>query len=288
VRRAALLSFVVALVTAPLTVAPPAGAALAAGVFSVRCVLSHTATVDPIVAPGPPGTPSAHEHAFFGSRTTDSDSTAASMRASATSCALSGDTAGYWVPSLYRDGVRIDAILIFAYYRGVKVTPVQPFPDDLRVVAGGDTRTPPAPLRPQLSLSWSCVDKGPYFTQPPTCEKQKIKAHVHFPDCWNGGGTDAADHRSHLAYSAKGGTCPASHPINLPKLSMHVTYNTRNGAGATLSSDGTQPGGTQLHADFWNTWDLPALSFLVDRCLNAKIQCLLMDDTKLAAMGFTG
>jgi hypothetical protein len=36
--------------------------------------------------------------------------------------------------------------------------------------------------------------------------------------------------------------------------------------------------GQSLHADFWNTWDLAAMRFLVRRCLNRGRACTEMTD----------
>ena len=266
------------LTTAGLVIGPAAHAAVGGGVFSVRCSLSHTAQVDPIVAPGM-GKLSAHEHDFFGSRSTRSDSTLLSMQSGGTSCPLSADTAGYWVPSLYKAGRKVQPRTLFAYYRAPDGAMVTAFPSDLRMIAGMDTRTPPAPSRPQRSLSWACSESGPFSSQPMDCGSRKLKANVHFPDCWNGY-IDAFDHRAHMAY-ASGRKCPTSHPILVPRLSIHVTFDINDGRGATLSSDMGAPGGTQLHADYWNTWNQGLLEFLVASCLNVGKSCKQVTDSNL-------
>ena len=68
-------------------------------VFLVHCGYSHTLKDDPIVYPGQPG--ASHTHDFFGSTTTNANSTDASMIASGSTCNIAGDTAGYWTPALY-------------------------------------------------------------------------------------------------------------------------------------------------------------------------------------------
>src|SRR5204863_3050651 len=60
---------------------------------------------DPIVFPGQPG--ASHMHDFFCNKATDAFSTYAQMIAAPTSCP-SGDTAGYWAPGLYKNGVKIN------------------------------------------------------------------------------------------------------------------------------------------------------------------------------------
>jgi uncharacterized protein DUF1996 len=270
---------VMALTVAILAIGTSAHAAVGGGVFSVKCAFSHTAQVDPIVAPGPAGTPSAHEHDFFGAQATNSDSTLLSMQSSGTSCPLSADTAGYWVPSLSKQGRKVLPRAMFAYYRSPSGAIVTAFPPDLRMIAGADTRASLAPNRPQRGLSWACSESGPFSPQPMNCGSRKLKMHVQFPDCWNGY-IDAFDHRAHMAY-ASGRRCPASHPTLLPKLSIHVTYDISDGRGATLSSDMGAPAGTQMHADFWNTWNQGILEFLVAACLNTGKTCKQRTDSNL-------
>ncbi|HYG71594.1 MAG TPA: hypothetical protein VEC15_04815, partial [Actinomycetota bacterium] len=74
----------------------------------------------------------------------------------------------------------------------------------------------------------------------------------------------------------------------VPRLRIHVKYETQDAQGFMLSSDIQlgKPSGETLHADFWNTWNQPALRFLVDRCTNAGMACNDMTDAKLEAMGF--
>ena len=266
----------------PVAVAAPGDA----GVFSVRCVFSHNASDDPIVSPGRPG--EAHGHEFFANRSTNASSTYGSMLAGGTTCPLTGDTAAYWYPSLMApDGTRVPPVQVLAYYRSAPTTDTQTIPADLRMIAGGNTNLPPAPILAQRSLSWSCVDTGPFSTTPPNCGKKQIKAHVHFPWCWDGANLDSADHRSHMAYGSSGRTCPATHPVMLPRLTLHVTYGVKNATGYMLASDEMfgLPAGTSLHADFWQTWDQGVLDFLVNRCLRGGESCKDMTDQKLAALG---
>ena len=208
--------------------------------FQVRCMSSHIATVDPIVSPGEP---SAHEHEFFGSRTTNADSTYASMTASATTCSTADDTAGYWTPTLFRpDGSRVRANSLLIYYRGVGGQHTHAFPANLKMISDRFVIGPnPANLI------------------------------VKFPGCWDGVHLDSPNHRSHMAFDTKG-PCPASHPVRVPTITEVFRYPV-NVSGFHLSSGPFATG----HADFWNTWDQDALETLVDRCLNNTQQCPRID-----------
>jgi hypothetical protein len=238
------------------------------GSFRVECEFSHRAQVDPIVAPG--GV-SMHMHDFFGNRSTGANSTYASMSAAPTNCSESGDTAGYWSPTLVApNGAFVDPESSLFYYRnrpydyGITV----PFPPNFRMIAGG---TFP-------NAYWTCdgeSDTGfsDRKAQIPDCGRGgKIKLHVFFPSCWDGVHLDSPDHRSHVAYGldeddgAVDGTdpdeCPASHPIKIPQLDFRALYDVEDGTGYRLSD------GMQLpHSDFWNTWDQDRLEHWVSRCL---------------------
>lgn len=233
--------------------------------FQVVCFLSHRLHDDPIVFPGQPDL--SHLHDFFANITTNAFSTYQDMVAGGTNCRLSDDTAGYWTPSLLMNGVPVGITRINVYYQeGTGITPasVQPFPADFRMIAGGDTTK----TKPQV-VSYSCGGGTPRTTVPGNCGTKPVRAHIHFPNCWVGGGvTDSVDHRSHMAVSKSAG-CPASHPVPLPKLVFQIVYATTNATGATLSSGAA----TTLHADFWNTWNQPALDALVATCINPGGDC---------------
>jgi Domain of unknown function (DUF1996) len=243
--------------------------ARAEGFFSIRCRSSHAATDDPIVAPGVPG--STHLHQFFGSTSTDAHSAYRTMVESSSSCRLSKDTAGYWAPALVSpSGEVVRTISQIAYYRAMGDDPVQAFPADLRMIAGYPT------LRTGIEhyLGWGCSD-GQWLDEPGDCTgKGNVKASVTFPSCWNGFQLDSADHRAHMTYRV-GKRCPDSHPVALPTLKIHITFDVSDARGYMLSSDmmlGTA-GGHSLHADFWNTWDQDALEGLVRGCLLTGRNC---------------
>lgn len=198
-----------------------------------------------------PGQTSAHNHEFFGNRTTNKDSTYDSMIGQATTCSTRDDTAGYWVPTLLDGNQVIRAQSLLIYYRGCNFGPVcktaagrhiEPFPADLRMISDN--------------------------VVPPTDPKNII---VQFPQCWDGVNLDSPDHRSHMAF-ASGSGCPSSHPVRVPFITEVVRYPVTV-AGKTLSSG---PMST-MHADFWNTWDQDALTSLTERCLNGTVDCGRID-----------
>jgi Domain of unknown function (DUF1996) len=100
---------------------------------------------DPIVFPGKPR--ATHMHDFFCNKAITARSTYKQMVVAATS-SPSGDTAGYWAPALYKNGVKINpagrGTRQQIYYRdnnlssGTKITP---FPRGFKMVVGDQRAT---------------------------------------------------------------------------------------------------------------------------------------------------
>jgi hypothetical protein len=239
--------------------------------FVVSCTFSHRLPDDPIVHPGAPG--ASHMHDFFGNTAVDALSTYSQLRKAPTTCARPADTAGYWMPTAYQNGVVLRPLTSTVYYRDMALDPamVQAFPANFRMVAGDHDAT--SPQRPLL-VGWACRHasdglKGLWTSDVPTCGlHENLVFRVRFPDCWNGHDLDSSDHMSHVAYS-KNGVCPAGFPVAVPRVSMTVAYDSHGGSGVTLSSGSALTG----HADFWNTWKQSALQNLVVTCLRAGIHC---------------
>lgn len=210
-----------------------------------------------------------HSHDFFANTSTSADSTLESLRAASTRCRDRGDTAAYWVPTLYDNGVVVTPAFSTAYYlTGRKDhTAIQAFPAGLKIVAGNAKATAPQPL---IVTGWDCGVTGNEVSQSsvPTCPEQTLRLRVSFPDCWNGTDLDSTDHKSHMAYSRRG-TCPASHPVPVPRLVLFVRYPIVGGSGVTLAS-GTS---NTAHADFFNAWDQSVLEAHVRECINSGIDC---------------
>jgi len=244
---------------------PAAPSAEAKGLFIVNCPFSHRKQVDPIVKPGPPGTLSGHMHDFMGNRSIDSNSTYASANGAATTCALSGDRAGYWTPSLVSPSGSFVAVRrALVYYRN---TPAQygtttAFPPDFRMIAGGVGVGPP-------NAGWSCEqDAENMQATPVNCGSGLMVLHVRFPSCWDGRNTDSPDHRSHVKY-ASGSACPSSHPVKVPEIFLHVRFAPGASGPAYKLSDGT----VSPHADFWNTWQQASLVQKINECLRVGKNC---------------
>jgi hypothetical protein len=237
--------------------------------FEIFCFYSHTAQDDPIVDPGMRGG-AMHVHDFAGNTATTATSTAAQLQASKSNCQLAADTAAYWSPVLYSHGRVVHADRLHTYYRAGNVTAVakiRPVPAGLKMIAGNPESTGP---QATSVIGWNCgVQGAALYNHPVSCRTgQKVVLHVFFPNCWDGVHLDSADHKSHMAYSHNG-SCPASHPVAIPRVTEDYGYPILDGTAITLSS------GSYLsaHADFWNTWNQAAMNKLTHDCVNAGRQC---------------
>jgi Domain of unknown function (DUF1996) len=237
--------------------------------FVENCRFSHTAADDPIVFPGQAG--ASHNHTFVGNRTTNASSTYASLRAGATSCLRRADTAAYWVPTLYQGTTAVLPLGATIYYRRGTLSQVRTFPPNLRMIAGDAIATSPQDRRVTF---WNCGVNGgvePSSTVPacPDARGSFVRLHIRFPNCWNGRTLDSADHKSHMAYAVRRGSCPSTHPISVPAIELIYRYPTRGGEGFSLASGGQ----LSAHGDFVNAWKPPELEKLVEGCLNALVHC---------------
>ncbi len=237
--------------------------------FISSCGFSHRAPDDPILFPGRPG--ASHDHSFVGNRTTNASSTLGSLLAGQTTCRnRPGDTAGYWMPTLYVGSQAVAPLGSTIYYRRKAMRQVQAFPPGFRMIAGDASATTAQPLSVTF---WNCgaqVGIRPQST-PPSCPDGRgsmLRLHVNFPSCWDGRNLDSENHKSHVAYPDRG-RCPSRYPVALPAISLIYRYPTLGGPSATLASGGVYSG----HGDFFNAWNQNALQRLVDSCLNALRHC---------------
>jgi hypothetical protein len=209
-------------------------------------------------------------HVFFGNTAVDAASTYESLLGQGTTCEQPLDTASYWAPALYRDGVMQEPIKSVAYYRpgtGVDAESVQPYPPGLQMVAGN----PMAREAQSTSIvAWTCGTGIERASSPPNCPaNRQLRLLVTFPDCWDGARVEADDHTGHVAYSSAG-ACPASHPVPIPQLQFTVEYAVSGDpTGLELASGSIWSG----HADFFNSWDQDKLTTEVTLCLHREVVC---------------
>lgn len=262
-------------VTAP--AGPPAGAEGPSrhvgpqgrvGQFVVHCTYSHSGAHDPIVHPGHEGR--SHLHDFYGATEVDSHSVVDSLLGEETTCDKSPDTASYWQPTLYDHGEIVEPTAIDAYYRaapGVSPTEVVPFPLGIALIAGDQTASEP---QPGEAVGWACGSRTVLHEEPPECPASApLHLILTFQDCWDGEHLGSADHQSHAAYSADG-TCPPSHPVHLPQLTVSVAFPiSGDGHDLSLASGNVY----SAHGDFLNAWDPDGLRREVEQCIHRDVVC---------------
>ncbi len=243
------------------------------------CNYSHSSFDDPIVFPGQPD--AAHLHDFIGARSTAASSTLTSLRLGGTTCHMPGDLSGYWLPALFKNGTRVlpkatskNALL---YYRrvGVKAgATVQTIPDGLKIIVGNGHAKSPAEnegIAKQRIIFKCGPGSGTDLPAPPAqCDSGIMVVSYKFPNCWDGARLDSPDHKSHLAYPS-GSSCPATHPVAIPRLEAFVRYLVGTGPIGTV----TMASGPYYtaHMDFWNAWRPTTLGWLLTNCINAEKDC---------------
>ncbi|GAA4181717.1 DUF1996 domain-containing protein [Streptosporangium oxazolinicum] len=241
--------------------------------FLADCPFSHRLPDDPIIFPGMPG--ASHMHSFFGSTTTNANTTLASLQNSPSNCNPRTDLSSYWVPTLYNGNTPVEPTITTFYYlgEGVRsdiVARTQALPLGLRIVAGNAKAT--TPNDPTSNARWSCLHAGhvPPSKDFVTCPAgTMMESYLDFPQCWDGRNLDSADHKSHMAYPVNQ-ACPASHPVPVPKLRQVLRYPVNgNPANFRLASGR----GYTMHGDFFNAWPVAEMERRVRDCIRPVIKC---------------
>lgn len=249
------------------------------GQFVVTCRYSHSDTDDPIVHPGHHGM--SHRHDFYGSVSTDSESTPEEMQASETTCNKSVDTAGYWQPTLYDHGKVVKPVEASVYYRaapGVDPKSVQTMPTGLALIAGDQMATTP---QAGDATGWACGVGSVLSDDPPECPSgAPLHLVLTFQDCWDGKRLDSDDHKSHVTYS-KGGECPKGYPVHIPQVTTSIKFPVSGGGHDLELASGNI---YSAHGDFWNTWDEAGLKREIEHCLHRNAVCDLASNREEEAL----
>jgi hypothetical protein len=271
------------------------------GSFRLTCEYSHYAYDDPIVFPGSSG--ASHLHNFFGNTSTDAFTTTSSLSAAnSTTCAGGvANESAYWIPAMVgQGGVIIVPTNLVVYYKtshnasqveGLRETIIWP-PEGHRQIVGFATATAP-PIPWEAVHAFYCESgpdaeaQVPYIPECP--EGTSITGIVYAMECWDGVNLDSPNHRSHMTRAPGYDWCPASHPVQLPIVSVNIHWTVPMGQNSgfwKLSSDlsytpGYESGGYSMHADFWFNWSDPTTvtggltvpQTILTNCLHTPLDC---------------
>lgn len=250
--------------------------------FHVACTVVKASNDDPIVYPGQPG--ASHQHTFSANSSLSAYSTPLSLLAASDNCKQQKDHSGYWLPTLFNNGIPLTPYVTRAYYRAgtSRGASVKPMPFGLKMLAGNGMATAPQSAR---VAGYQCRDVTgntlPKQNLPPQCPiGDFLEASVTFANCWDGVHLDSADHRSHMAYSdPTTNACPADHPVQVAKLTIAERFPVDSARGTITLSSMNSP--LTLHADFMDAWDQPTMNYLTKNCINASIACEGVTDTRM-------
>lgn len=192
----------------------------------------------------------------------------------------------YWHPAVYEviDGVYhlVNSSDTTAYYiwendfslredeNGNEFVPakVRAFPNGFRMI-GGLAGQGPSNVFAGCAGAFDCTKGANNCNSPntdlfPTNGCEELEVEMSFPSCWDGENLDSPDHISHVAYTADGtagDTCPSTHPVRIPQISLFFRIFNYQGGYYTFSDD------TNIfHADYISGWDETVLQNVLDNC----------------------
>ncbi len=242
------------------------------GIFTDTCLHTKTAPNDPILMHGMAG--SSMQHDFFGNTGTTASSVTKDLVGGSTSCTTTADASAYWTPVLFQNGTALTPKGTLIYWRapvGAQKS-VQTVPAGLTMIAGNEAADAPQGAG---VIGWGCTGlaRARLANAPHDCAAgTQVRVTIVFPNCWDGKTLDGAKQTNVVQLT--GTACPASHPVQIPQVVVHVSYPTSSAAGLTLSVGPQLQGSvTTEHADFMNGWNEPVLTSDVTACVLTGIRC---------------
>jgi len=236
------------------------------GMIAITCHFTERAEVDPIRARDADVTP--HVHDFFGPNQIDNNTNVGALLQQPSSCLSHGDRSAYWIPTMIVD----------EQYRD---------PTDLAVYVTAPTHVealtaPPNGLE-MLSFrsAWRCVPNGFTYARISHCAANaQTRLVLEFPHCWDGVSLQFDSSAPHLVSSAD--TCPPSHPVVLPRISLEVRYNLSDveDLRTVRFSSGDV---TTVHGDVLFAWDQEVLQKEIDSCVLQGVVCGITWSTGVGA-----
>lgn len=257
------------------------------GQLSVQCGRNQEKHFNPdnvIVAPGV-SNGAHHMHDYVGNRTTDAFSTNNSLAASGTTCTNGDQSTYYWPVLRLRDGraekdanapgggqdANIGTILqpkqVTIDFKGSPVAKVTAMPRFMRIITGDAKAFTNG--NANANASWSCTgfENRQLKDKYPICPKgSDVVRTFKFQSCWDGKNTDSANHRTHVAFAAANGACPAGMKA-IPQLVQRIVYGVAPGAKFAVDSFPEQ-----LHKPVTDHGDF--INVMNNNLMNKAVQCI--------------
>ncbi|MCJ1676050.1 DUF1996 domain-containing protein [Streptomyces sp. APSN-46.1] len=272
---------------------PAARTGASTGSFVVQCGRNENRHLNPdnvIVAPGV-SNGAHHMHDYVGNKTADAFSTNKSLAASGTTCTNGDQSTYYWPVLRLRDGraekdanapgggkdANVGTILqpkqVTIEFKGSPAGKVTAMPRFLRIITGDAKALTNGPGN--ANASWSCTgfENRQLKDKYPVCPKgSDVVRTFNFQSCWDGKNTDSANHRTHVAFADRNGSCPAGFKA-IPQLVQRITYAVPAGSKFAVDSFPEQlhKPGTD-HGDFINVMSNGLMANAVG-CINGGRAC---------------
>ncbi|WP_460111138.1 DUF1996 domain-containing protein [Streptomyces sp. YKOK-J1] len=282
---------------------PPQGDGASRGTFTTECGVNANGLFNSdnvIVAPGV-SNGAHHFHDYVGNQSNTAFASDDDLAKADTSCVDKGDRSTYYWPVVRlqngkqeRDAgapgggtegnagqivTPKDVTLTFVGSPQGKVTAM---PRLLRIITGDAKAFVNGPTN--ANASWSCTgfEDRQLKDKYPLCPSgSDVVRTFRFQSCWDGRNIDSANHRTHVAFAAPDGACPAGFQA-IPQLVQRIVYDVKapslNDGGRTVPLFAVDSFPEQLHkpvtdhGDFINVFDEGLMREMVD-CINSGRTC---------------
>lgn len=282
---------------------PPQQADASRGSFTSDCGVNANGLFNSdnvIVAPGV-SNGAHHFHDYVGNQGNNAFASDDDLAKAGTSCVDQGDKSSYYWPVLRlqngtqeRDagspgggtegnaGQIVTPKQVTLTFTGNPLGKVTAMPRLLRIITGDAKAFVNGPGN--ANASWSCTGyedrqlKDKYPLCPPGSD---VVRSFRFQSCWDGRNIDSANHRTHVAFTAPDGSCPAGFRA-IPQLVERIVYDVKapslQDGGRTVSLFAVDSFPEQLHkpvtdhGDFVNVFDEDLMRQMVD-CINSGRTC---------------
>ncbi|MFF7368726.1 DUF1996 domain-containing protein [Streptomyces tricolor] len=283
--------------------APQPQAGASRGTFTTDCGVNANGLFNSdnvIVAPGV-SNGAHHFHDYVGNQANNAFAGDEDLARAGTSCVDQGDKSSYYWPVLrLQNGTRerdagapgggtegnagqiVTPRQVTLTFVGNPLGEVTAMPRLLRIITGDAKAFVNGPGN--ANASWSCTGhedrqlKDKYPLCPPGSDVVRT---FRFQSCWDGRNIDSANHRTHVAFTAPDGSCPAGfRPI--PQLVQRIVYDvdapSLADGGRTVPLFAVDSFPEQLHkpvtdhGDFINVFDEDLMREMVD-CINSGRTC---------------